>query len=1181
MFGRNFPPTLRESIVGKTLIIIGLITALYFYGWLLNPDFIGNKYLYIIIIISFGYKIFIRIIEWFTCFHLSVPEKPKITKKWTVDVLTTYCKGEPKEMIIETLQAIQEIKYPHTTYLCDEADDAELKEICNQLGIIHVTRTEKVNAKAGNINNALKTLAKGEICLILDPDHKPYPEFLDEVLPYFEDESVGFVQVPQVYYNQEYTIIAKAAAQQTYQFYGPFMMGLNSYGAVPAIGANCTFRRSALDSIGGHAPGLTEDMHTAMLLHSKKWKSVYNPVIVAKGLVPWNYSGYCLQQLKWARGSFDLFLNVIPKIWRSLTWKQLGYYLSPVVFFLFGLFALIDFTIPIISLLFGIIPIKISITAFAINFAPLFLISFFIRQFNQRWLLERHEKGAFIYGGTLFKASWWASLLGLIYTFLKKKVPYIPTPKDFRHENPYLLLIPNLVIILLSIFAIIYGLNRDFNLFMLFMAFLAFVNIIILGLGSLMSLQLLIIYIHRIFQNSFISKGSKNRLYVHEVKQTIFSFIQKNAVFLVLIFAGIVSLGYYNHKKSLELLKQEATVLDNFAIPEISVSNSHDLNIEKSQFIYDTIEINKEILNNSISFYNKCSKSNKSPFYFIKFNNNQLDTLINGAYDPLFTKLFTFFRVEYYPVMICITTENINEYPIREKLSNGLSKLATLSNNVFFPNIAWVWSIDKKSSEPFIEQNKFIISWLICNDKAIGLNEDKIELLKKINKPLLVFKNNKIKSIYFNEGKSVGNIAYFKSQTKPDYNSTKLNLKQRIPYIKGVSYNPGHDWRDNIETLPLTREKLEADFENIKKMGANTIRRYSSSFYDQNILNIANEKGLKVLYGFWFEKEVDYITDQRKINKYRKEVLRFVEKHKNDTTILAWTLGNETWGLLKLHFSEPYLSYVRVAYLKLIDELTNKIKEIDSIHPVLLVEEHTSHITSAAFALNKYVPNIDAFGINSYYIENISKLDSLMQEVNPQKPYLVSEFGPKGYWQREYTDYDNTKRIVEQNSFDKSDMYKVQWKNYIESNKAKNLGGVAFCWQDRYEGTATWFGITDIFGNKKPSWYAIRDVFGDRTEQLTFPNIPPHRIFLPKHTNGNNFKVIAACMNSSKREHYYYKWIIYEDKTFDKIYESSFKKGGYEHFVTVPSSDASYRIYVYISDNNGNVITESSPLNNN
>jgi cellulose synthase (UDP-forming) len=121
-----------------------------------------------------------------------------VQREWKVDVLTTACPGEPRGMILRTLRAMQAIRYPHTSYLCDEGDDPVLREACRQLGIVHVTRQEKKDAKAGNINNALQQCT-GEIAVILDPDHEPSPYLLDRVLGYFEDPKIGFVQSVQAY----------------------------------------------------------------------------------------------------------------------------------------------------------------------------------------------------------------------------------------------------------------------------------------------------------------------------------------------------------------------------------------------------------------------------------------------------------------------------------------------------------------------------------------------------------------------------------------------------------------------------------------------------------------------------------------------------------------------------------------------------------------------------------------------------------------------------------------------------------------------------------------------------------------------------------------------------------------------------------------------------------------------
>jgi cellulose synthase (UDP-forming) len=84
-------------------------------------------------------------------------------------------------------------------------------------------------AKAGRSIVALE-LTDEEFVLVLDPDHLPFPEFLNRVLGHFNDARVGFVQVSQAYYNQTRSFTAAGAADQTYAFYGPVLMGLYGHG---------------------------------------------------------------------------------------------------------------------------------------------------------------------------------------------------------------------------------------------------------------------------------------------------------------------------------------------------------------------------------------------------------------------------------------------------------------------------------------------------------------------------------------------------------------------------------------------------------------------------------------------------------------------------------------------------------------------------------------------------------------------------------------------------------------------------------------------------------------------------------------------------------------------------------------------------------------------------------------
>jgi beta-mannanase len=469
------PPNKKQLFNLRLMILIGLCCMAFFAYHLLSASVQGYKPLYDLLMVTFVFTAAKILYEWYHYWSIRIDKAPPTEKVFTVDIFTTFCAGEPYEMIVETLEALQAITYPHQTYLCDEADDAYLKGICKKLGVHHVTRTNKIDAKAGNINNALKH-STGELCVVLDPDHVPFPDFLDPIINHFNNPEVGYVQVVQAYSNQDQGWIAKGAAQQTYQYYGPMMMTMNAYGTAQAIGANCTFRRTALESIGGHAAGLAEDMHTSMQLHARGWKSVYVPEVLSRGLVPATLSAYYKQQLKWSRGVFELLVTSYIKLFRKFTWRQKLHYGLVPMFYLSGFIYLLNFIIPIISLFADVYPLRMDFSIFAVISFPFITAVVLIRHYVQRWVMEDKERGFHVIGGLLLIGTWWVFIIGFIYTIIRKKVPYIPTPKDISEEQTLDINMPNIVVLLLSLAAIAYGLYNDWNPFTFIMAGICSIN---------------------------------------------------------------------------------------------------------------------------------------------------------------------------------------------------------------------------------------------------------------------------------------------------------------------------------------------------------------------------------------------------------------------------------------------------------------------------------------------------------------------------------------------------------------------------------------------------------------------------------------------------------------------------------------------------------------------------------
>jgi cellulose synthase (UDP-forming) len=456
--------TWRQRILLWLLITVGFESILYFAFWWFDPEHTKHLIFFIPLSIAVFWLMYEAVIYWFYLLNMKIPLNENIPDGLTVSVFTTAAPGEPLEMFEESLPAMVSIEYPHDTYLLDGSGNPELKKLAERLGVSRIDCTGIGGAKAGKINYAL-TQTKSDIVLIIDPDHIVKPEFLNSVLGHFKDPKVGFVQVVQAYHNQHTSFIANAAAEQTYGFYGPLMMGMYGYNSTLAIGANCTFRRKALESIGGHAVHLVEDFVTSLRLHAKGWKSVYVPEILARGLVPEDLNAYFSQQLKWATGMFQVLFEVIQKvIFKLKGWQRLCYLMSSTYYFV-GVPIAINTILPIIFLFFGIWAVEMPFRSYFIHLIPFIVLFLLIHVFAQRWMRDPKERGLQWRGMLLKVGTWPVYILALLFSISGVKVPYLPTAKNRQKKISLWMVIPHITIVLLSVSAIIYGLNSPLSNF--------------------------------------------------------------------------------------------------------------------------------------------------------------------------------------------------------------------------------------------------------------------------------------------------------------------------------------------------------------------------------------------------------------------------------------------------------------------------------------------------------------------------------------------------------------------------------------------------------------------------------------------------------------------------------------------------------------------------------------------
>ena len=423
-------PNFRQRILLALLIGLGLAALVRLADWWFRPSHVQHAFLFVVLSLAFWYSVGRVVLGWINYLAVARPVHRPAPQGARVAIFTTSAPGEPLAMFDKTLAACARVSYPHQTYLLDDTRDPRFAELGARHGARCLELVGVPGAKAGKINAALQRTDE-EFILVLDPDHVPFPGFLDRVLGHFDDPAVGFVQVAQAYYNQERSFTATGAAEQTYAFYGPGQMGLFGHGAAVAIGANCTFRRSALESIGGHGIGLAEDLVTAIRLHAAGWKSVYVPEVVSRGLVPEDLGSFYKQQLKWSRGVYEVVFSEIPRLVGSLSWRQRASYFTIGSYYFFGVTAPLFLLLPYLYLWFGIQPASMRFGQFVSHGLPVALAGVAVYLLVQQWLVDpRVERGLHWRGMILKLASWPVFLAGTLLAVVRAEIPYIPTAKE-------------------------------------------------------------------------------------------------------------------------------------------------------------------------------------------------------------------------------------------------------------------------------------------------------------------------------------------------------------------------------------------------------------------------------------------------------------------------------------------------------------------------------------------------------------------------------------------------------------------------------------------------------------------------------------------------------------------------------------------------------------------------------
>ena len=255
-----------------------------------------------------------------------LPELPQDIRDLPRVALHVPCHEEPPDVVAATLHSLARLDYPRTYYTVFVVDNntadpdvwQPLADLCDQYGFTFLHLEQWPGFKSGALNYALSvTPPEYDIIGIVDADYLVAPNYLRDLVGYFSDPAIAFIQTPQDYrdYGPQSTWYQRACYHAYRYFFDLSMPSRAERNAIIFGGTMGMIRRTALEAIGGWDEWcITEDAEASLRLLARGYEGRFINDSYGQGMMPLEFDALKRQRFRWCFGG----IQILRKHWAML-----------------------------------------------------------------------------------------------------------------------------------------------------------------------------------------------------------------------------------------------------------------------------------------------------------------------------------------------------------------------------------------------------------------------------------------------------------------------------------------------------------------------------------------------------------------------------------------------------------------------------------------------------------------------------------------------------------------------------------------------------------------------------------------------------------------------------------------------------------------------------------------------